>query len=354
LKFGGNDGFHLALRRRVDRYFRHTRQPRRDCPRMYLKTGVILSWLAATYVLLLFFAGTGWLAIPLAVLLGLAMAAVGFNIQHDGGHGAYSERRWVNKLMSLTLDLLGGSSYIWARKHNSIHHSYTNVTDHDDDINIGWLGRLTPHQRRLPFHRLQHWYLWALYGFLPAKWYLWDDFRDVGRGRIGGVRIARPRGWELVTLLAGKAAFFLLAFAIPALLHPIWIVLVVYAIATFVQGVVLSIVFQLAHCVEEATFPLPHQDTGRIEKTWAVHQVETTVDFARRDRLVSWYTGGLNFQVVHHLFPQICHVHYARMARIVEKTCRKFGVEYRSHATLWAGIASHFRWLRRMGMAGAT
>jgi len=148
----------------------------------------------------------------------------------------------------------GGSSYIWARKHNSIHHSLTNITGQDDDIDVGFLGRLSPHQRRLRVHRFQHLYLWVLYGFLAIKWHLVDDFRDVLTGRIGQHRFPRPRGRDLVMFLGGKAVFFTLAFGLPLLLHPWWIVLTFYGLVSFVEGVVLSVVFQLAHCVEEASF----------------------------------------------------------------------------------------------------
>ena len=321
---------------------------------MYLKTAVILAWLTASYGLLVFFAGAWWSALPLAISLGLSMAAVGFNIQHDGGHQAYSRRPWVNRLMARTLDLLGGSSYFWARKHNTIHHSYANITGHDDDIDLGFLGRLSPHQKRLRFHRFQHLYLWVLYGFLPTKWQVYDDFRDLVTGRVCGNRFARPKGWDLVVFLGGKALFFSLALAVPLLMHPVWAVLPLYLVVSFVQGVTLSVVFQLAHCVEEAAFPLPRQDTGRMETAWAVHQVQATVDFARGNRLLSWFIGGLNFQIEHHLFPRICHVHYAAIAPLVEQTCREFGLGYVAHQTFLAGVGSHFRWLRRMGMSSTT
>ena len=254
--------------------------------------------------------------------------------------------------MALSLDLLGGSSYIWARKHNSIHHGYANITGHDDDIDLGLLARLSPHQRRLKFHRLQHFYLWALYGLLPIKWQFYDDFRAMVTGRIGEHQFAHPKGWDLVTFIGGKAVFFSLALVIPLLLHPVWAVLLFYVAASVVQGVVLSVVFQLAHCVEEAAFPLPRKDTGRMEAAWAVHQVEATVDFARRSRLLSWFIGGLNFQIEHHLFPQICHVHYPALSLLVEQTCKEYGLRYVTHETFLAGAASHFRWLRRMGIAG--
>ena len=349
LKFGSGDRFHGELRRRIEQYFTSTGRRPRDCPQMYLKTAIILGWLAASYALLLIGAGTWWLAVPLAVSLGLAMAACGFNIQHDGGHQSYSERRWINRLAALTLDLLGGSSYVWARKHNVIHHSYSNIAGHDNDINIGVFGRLAPQQKRLRFHRLQHVYLWLLYGFLPIKWQLYDDFRDVITGRIEGRRFARPVGWDLVTFVGGKVVFFTLAFVIPLLMYSPWIVLLCYVGASCVQGLALSVVFQLAHCVEEAAFPLPRADTGRIEAAWAVHQVQTTVDFAPGNRWLSWFIGGLNFQIEHHLFPRLCHVHYRALSDVVQQTCREMGLKYTAHQTFFSALASHFRWLRQMG-----
>jgi linoleoyl-CoA desaturase len=352
LKFGASDGFQSVIRRRVAQYFHSTGRRPRDCPQMYLKTVIVVAWVVASYTLLLFLAGTWWLALPLAILLGLSLAAVGFNIQHDGGHGAYSDRPWINRLMAMSLDLLGASSYVWARKHNSIHHSYANITGHDEDIDLGFFGRLSPHQKRFRWHRLQHFYLWALYGLLPTKWQVYDDFHKVVTGRIGGHPLAQPKGWDLVTFVAGKVVFFALALGIPLLLHPVWVVLLCYSVASLVQGVALSIVFQLAHCVEEAGFPLPQEDTGRMEAAWAMHQVETTVDFARGNRLLSWFIGGLNFQIEHHLFPRICHVHYAAIAPLVEETCREFGLRYLAQKSFLAGVASHFRWLRRMGKAG--
>jgi len=351
LKFETSGEFDREIRERVDRYFDNTGLRRRDCPRMYVKTALVICWFAASYTLLVFSAGPWWLAILLALSLGLSVAGIGFNIQHDGGHHGYSDLRWVNKIMAMTLDLMGGSSYIWARKHNSIHHTFSNITGQDDDIDMGVLGRLSPHQRRLRFHRLQHFYLWFLYGFLPVKWHVFDDFRNVISGRIGEHRIARPKGWDLATLIGGKVIFFTLALVIPMLLHPVWIVLVFYFAITYVQGVILSVVFQLAHCVEEATFPMPREGTGRMESTFATHQIETTVDFARGNRLLSWLLGGLNFQIEHHLFPQVCHVHYAALAPIVEKACAEFGLRYMANKTFRAGLASHFRWLRRMGSA---
>jgi len=321
---------------------------------MYLKTAILFACFAASYALLVFVAQTWWQALPLAALLGLTTAAVGFNVQHDGGHLAYSNRASVNKLMAMTLDILGGSSYQWRWKHAVFHHTYVNITGQDTDIALGAIGRLTPHQRRFWFHRWQQFYLWPLYGLQAIAWHLEGDFRDFITGRIGAHRVPRPTGWDLVIFLAGKVIFVALAFGVPLLWHPVWVVALFYTIAALVLGMVLSVVFQLAHCVEQAEFPLPQLDTGRIENAWAIHQVETTVNFARHSRVAAWLLGGLNFQIEHHLFPRICHVNYPAISKLVERTCEEFGVKYNEHASFWAGIGSHFRWLRRMGMPDAS
>jgi linoleoyl-CoA desaturase len=291
LKFGGSTGFQVELRRRVETFFRRTGRRQRDCWQMYLKTAILLAAFAASYALLVFVAQAWWQAVPLAILLGLATAGVGFNVQHDGGHQAYSDRPWVNKLMALTMDLIGASSYVWHFKHNVLHHTFVNITGHDSDIDLGALGRLTPHQKRYRFHRWQHIYLWPLYGLLAINWHLVGDFYNVITGRIGGHRFPRPRGWQLVTFLGGKLVFFTLAFGAPLLLHRLWVVLLFYGVVELVLGMTLSIVFQLAHAVGEADFPVPRPGTGRIDNAWAIHQAETTVDFARRSRVVAWLLG---------------------------------------------------------------
>ena len=353
VKFGKTDGFMKTLRERVDGYFEENNLSKHDHPRMYVKTFFILAWLTASWVSLVLLSGTTLTAVLSAVSLGLAMAAVGFNIQHDGGHGAYSKYPIVNNLMAFTLDILGGSSFIWKRTHNIIHHSYTNVTGVDADIDVGFLGRLSPHQRHLPFHRLQHFYLWFLYGFITFKWQFVDDYLALFRGKIGTTRVPKPKGWEMTALIAGKIIFMSLAFAIPLAFHSWQNVLLFFFLASFVQGATLSIVFQLAHVMEDADFPMPDEDSMRIENEWGVHQVETTVDFAQNSRIVNWFTGGLNFQIEHHLFPQICHTHYPALAPIVKQTSEEFGVNYYAHPSLGSALASHFRFLKQLAQKPA-
>jgi len=349
LDFNTDVSFEKELRHRIDEYFRISGRPSRDSLSMYIKTVIILAVFISSYILLVFAAQNVLQAILLSVILGFGRAVIKINIQHDGGHKAYSDHQWINKIMAMTLDIIGGSSYLWWWKHVRIHHRYVNITGYDTDIEIGTFGRISPYQKRLPVHRWQHIYLWLLYGLIAIKWHLYDDFKSIITGRLHNYRIPRPRGWDLVVFIGGKMTFFPLAFGIPLLFHPWWAVLFCYSIAAVVLGILMSVIFQLPHCVMEADFPLPLKDTGRMDKPWAVHQAEVTLDFSRENRVLTWALGGLNYHREHHLFPIICHINYPAMSKIVKQTCRDFGIANKEHASLAAGMVSHFRWLRKMG-----
>jgi len=348
LRFDGDNAFHAELKRRVKAHLRAAGRSERDCPAMYFKTAVILASFASVYGLLVFAAAEWWQALPLAIVLGLTVVAIGFNVMHDGSHEAYSNRRWVNRAAAMSLDLVGGSSYFWHWKHNVFHHTFVNVIGYDTDINLAGLGRLTPHHPRTWIHRWQHLYVWFLYGVMVIKWQIYDDFRLALTSRMGDHRFSPPRGSQWLVFFAGKLVFLSLAFAIPLALHPVWAVAATYGVMALTTGIVLAVVFQLAHCVEQAHFPLA-SGTGRIDKPWAVHQVETSVDFARHSRVAAWLLGGLNFQIEHHLFSRICHVNYPAIAPLVEQTCREFGVVYHYNTTFLAALRSHYRWLRALG-----
>lgn len=316
---------------------------------MHLKTGAILGWFAASYALLLVLGGTStWVAAGLTVSIALATAGIGFSVMHDANHGAYSPSPVVNRAWGLALDFSGASSYVWRFKHNVHHHTYTNIDGMDADIDAGPFVRLARPQRLRGFHRYQHLYAWLLYGVLALKWWFVDDAIDVVRGRLGPYRFARPRGRELAAFLGGKAVFVTWSLVIPLLVFPSGSVLALFVLGAIVLGVVLSTVFQLAHAVPGAEFGAQPR-SRRMPTGWAEHQVRTTVDFAASNRLLGWYVGGLNFQIEHHLFPDVCHVHYPALAGIVEATCRAHGVPYRAHPTLRAAIAAHYRFLRALG-----
>lgn len=349
LRFSADNGFHATLRERVEAYFSEHHNARTSANvNMWLKSVFILASYLACYIFLVWFAITWWQAVALSVVLGGLAALIGFNIQHDGGHHAYSGSLKKNRVVAATLDLIGASSYLWQWKHGIYHHGYPNISGHDTDINVGRVLRLEPHQPFLRHHRWQHLYIWLLYGIMAPRWQLYDDFREIANGAIGPHRIPRPRGGELALLIGGKLVFLSMALIVPMFFHPVWVVLLLYGLTSYTLGFLLSITFQLAHNTALVDFPRSSAD-GQIAQSWAEHQISTTADFARKNRVVTWLLGGLNYQVEHHLFPHVCHVHYPAISPIVAATCHEYGITFREHSTCLSGLREHYRWLRFLG-----
>jgi linoleoyl-CoA desaturase len=351
VKFPPRDAFHVELVERAAVYFAQAGRSRRGGPAMFVKTAIMFAWLALSWTLLMFAPLSPGLVALAVISLALAMAGIGFTVMHDANHGAYAESPRVNALFSTSLDLLGASSFLWRQAHNVLHHSYTNISTLDIDLEMSTLLRVAPWQTRRPYHRFQHLYVSLLFGIFPLKWWLFDDPRMFIFGRGGPQKFPRARGRVLVKALLLKAVFIGWAFVVPVLLHPTWWLIPLWLLASFVLGNLLGWIFQLAHCVADADF-IEAARGERLATSWAVHQVRTTVDFARESRLVSWYLGGLNFQVEHHLFPDVCHTHYPALANVVEETCRAHGIRYRTNGSFLDALAENIRWLRALGTGG--
>ena len=347
--FTGGGEFQAELRRRVAATLT-PRRVRRGQIRFVAKAALMIGWAASSYLALLLVPLPVWAVVLLAVSLGLALAGVAFCVGHDANHGAVFRRRGPNRALGVVFDVMGASSHVWRTKHNQAHHSYTNIADADDDIEMLPLARLAPDQRRRWFHRWQHVYLWPIYGLYTLRAHLVGDFVELMQGRIGRMTPLRwPRGRDLAVFLGGKVIFWSWALVVPLVLHPWWWVLPVFLLVSWVMGFTLAIVFQLAHCVDEARFSSVEEMRSVPSGEWAVHQVESTVDFCTQSRTLTWYLGGLNFQIEHHLFPRVCHVHYPALLPVVQATCEEFGVRHLVQPTLRSALRSHVRWLRHMG-----
>ena len=313
--------------------------------RLYLKSGLIATWFLLSYAGLLLVTGAWWITALWMVSLVLAMGGLAFNVLHDGGHSAYAPRPSVNRAMAMTLDLLGGSSFIWKWKHNVLHHTYPNVLGVDADVDLWPFVRMSEVLPRYRVHRYQHWYVWALYALLPLQWYV-ADAKFLVTGRLGNRPFPRPRGAELVAFVAMKLVFVTWAIVLPLSIHAPAQVLVVWLACSFMLGLVLAIPFQVAHLVAEVQAVGPPSGD---EPEWAIHQIATTANFAMSNRALTWYLGGLNFQIEHHLFPSVSHVHYPELSNVVRAVCRDSGVRYVAFDTLRGALKSHLDWLRRLG-----
>ena len=348
ITFSHSAGFHSILRKRVNEYFETRKIRKTGDKRLFVKTALIAAGVVASYTFLVFFASS-WIGALIGIfLMAQSLALVGLNIQHDGNHGSYSERKGINWITGFSMDLIGASHFLWKQKHNILHHTYTNIDDLDDDLHTSGVLRLSPDQEWRPWHRFQVWYALPIYSMLTLSWILYADFRKMITGRIGEFTISAPKLKDVLLFVFSKGIYLSMALVVPLLYHSFPVVASSFVAVHLILGFTLAVVFQLAHTVEGNKFPTPKPDSLKIEQEWAIHEVETTADFARQNRLVTWYLGGLNFQIEHHLFPRISHVHYPEISRIVERTCREFGISYLAFPTVTSAVRAHLRHLRQM------
>ncbi len=342
--------FSKALKEKVDGYFQRNNLNREGSTKLLLKALIQISSALILYVVLVFFTPPTLISIVLCVLLGLNLGALGFNIMHEGGHQTFSEHKWINSLSAYILNGLGGNIHIWKLKHNIAHHTYTNIEGLDSDIEIGPLMRLNDEQPRYWIHRFQHIYWVLLYGATYLMWIFYGDFEKYFTGRISkGMTVQKFKLNEHFIFWISKITYVGIFLLLPVLLMGILKVLVGYAIITFVTGLFIAIVFQLAHIVKDTSFPQADIHTNKIEQEWAIHQVTTTANFGTKSKLLYWLLGGLNFQVEHHLFPRISHIHYPQISLLVKETCQQFNIAYIEYPTLQKALAAHVFHLKRLG-----
>lgn len=338
--------FFDQLKVRVDAYFTDNNLNRWGNWKIYLKTAFFMLSAVSLYVWLVFFTPGVALSLVLCGIMGIVFAGIGFNVMHDCAHGSFSNRPWINDVMGYSLNMMGGDVHLWKTKHNMVHHSFTNIEGLDDDIDIQPFMRLHGEQKRYWLHRFQHIYGFVLYAINYTLWVFYFDFKKYFSMKIGATKIRKYKTKDHVSFWLTKVIYVLLFLVLPMMLVGVVPTLVGYAMLTTVCGIVIAIVFQLAHVVEETSFPLAHTTS---ETEWAVHQINTTSNFAVKNRLVRWYTGGLNQQVEHHLFPRISHVHYPALNKIVKETCHQFGVTYNEHRTVLQAVRSHVVHLKHIG-----
>lgn len=343
--------FSKVLRDRVNQYFTDKGISQHANAEMVIKSVVMFSGLFVSYGLLISGVLPGWAMLICCVTYGLFMAGIGFSVQHDANHGAYSSNHLVNEILGYSLNLVGGNAFTWKIQHNVLHHTYTNVYGMDEDLDAGIVVRLSPRAEYRPHHKYQHYFAFFLYGLVTLSWVLAKDFKKITRYNGGGKSAYQQKHpfKEYVILYVTKLFHIFYAVFLPLYLLDITFLqwLGGYLLMHFVSGVILSLVFQTAHVVEGLDFPEPNEE-GNIENQWAMHQLYTTADFARKNRLINFYVGGLNYQIEHHLFAKICHVHYPKISVIVQKTAEEYGIPYHEFPTFWSAIVSHYGILKRL------
>lgn len=352
LKFSKSKSpFFATIRNRVDQYFIDEKLSKHANWLMWLKALFFLSGFFITYFVILADVLNVYAMISLALLLGVFSAFVGFNICHDAIHGSYSPNKHINSLFSYLFHFVGANPYMWNLTHNIVHHTYTNISGHDEDLEIApGLIRLSTDVPVNRLHRYQHWYAFALYSLASISWVFRKDFKKFFQRQIGQILNKHPK-IEYFNLFFFKALYLLLFIGVPIMLidGPWWHVIIGFLVMHAAQGFTMGLVFQLAHVVEGTDFPLP-DSSGNIEEAWAEHQMRTTANFAGNSALAAFFLGGLNRQIEHHLFPKVCHIHYTKIGKIVKQTANEFGIPYIENPTFLSALRSHFRMLKRFSV----
>ncbi|TYZ11498.1 acyl-CoA desaturase [Hymenobacter lutimineralis] len=348
--------FFATVRQRVDAYFQQQGVSKYANGAMWGKTVFYLTGFVVAYALLVSNQfGLGVMAL-LAGTLGALCAFIGFNVCHDAIHSSFSANKRVNKVFSLLFNLIGANPYMWSITHNVVHHTYTNIPGHDEDIEVApGLVRLSAEEPVKKVQRYQHFYAFPLYGLASLSWVLRKDYIKFFKDKIGQHDNRKHPRKEYFNLFFYKALYYVLFIVLPLVLLDItwWQFVLGFLLMHFVEGLVLGLVFQLAHVVEGTAFPLP-DETGDMREAWAAHQMRTTANFSTNSKLAHFLCGGLNQQIEHHLFPKICHIHYPAIAGIVKQTAHEFSLPYLENRTFFSALRSHYRVLRKMGKEAYT
>ena len=341
--------FYQSLKKSVEAYFQTRHLKKTGNWKLYCKAIVLIPAAIALYVILLSVHLPVLISLLFCVLLGIAIACIGFNVMHDANHGSYSNRQWINKTLGLSLNAIGGTAFFWKQKHNVLHHTYTNIEGADDDIAQSKLLRQSPTQPWKPIHKYQHIYMTLAYSLMLFMWVSVKDFKKYFTKMIHNTPLQPMNLQEHITFWASKILYLFFYIILPVIIVGPLAWLIGYVILCMTTSILIAYVFQLAHAVEGPAFDSVGIEDKMIETEWAIHQVKTTANFSPHSKFVSWWVGGLNFQIEHHLFPRISHVHYPAISQIVRMHCAKFALPYHSFPNVLSAVASHIRTMKNLG-----
>ena len=345
--------FFRTLNKRVNDYFKENKIKKTGNWKLYIKAIFMFALLIVPLVLILTLRESmpAWAQILSMIIIGIGMAGVGMNVMHDANHESFSSKKWVNKLMGSSIYILAGNDYNWKVQHNVLHHTYTNIQGLDEDIDAGRIIRFSKHAKWLKIHKFQKYYSIFLYGLLTINWAITTDFKQTYqylKRKLSYGKFPNP-ATQWTKMIIGKILYYAIWIVLPLSLGFVWWhVLIGFFIMHYTAGIILSVTFQLAHVMPNTEMPLPDKD-GNMDHTWAIHQLYTTSNFAPKNKFVEFYTGGLNHQVEHHIFPHISHVHYKKISKIVYETAKEFNLPYNEYKTFFKAFGEHIKQLNYLG-----
>jgi linoleoyl-CoA desaturase len=348
------EGFYDTLKKKVDSFFKENGIKETGNTALRWKTVAMIALFFGPYAVIVSGAAahSAWLFFGMWALVGLGMVGIGCSVHHDSNHSSYSKNKTVNKIIGDLVNLVGGYDVTWRIQHNVLHHTYTNIEGLDEDIDAGALMRFSPNSKRYKLHRFQHVYGWFLYCLLTLQWVTFKDYRLIvvydKKGLLRKEKITVKKAMTELTIY--KLIYFTYILVLPIIFSgmPWYYVVFGFLVLHAVAGFALSVIFQLAHVMETSEYPNPNENR-KMDNNWAVHQLLNTCDFSPKSRIMGWFIGGLNYQIEHHLFPYISHVHYPKLAVIVQSTAQQYGLPYNVQPTFLHALWEHGKMLRKLG-----
>jgi linoleoyl-CoA desaturase len=353
----GENGFYETVTGRVKNYFIASGVSPYANAQMWIKTIFMLLLYFVPYGIMVSGAGSAsaWWFLGCWFLMGWGMSGIGTAVMHDANHGTYSPNKKINNFISQIIGVIGGYAATWRIQHNTLHHTYTNIAGMDEDIEAMQLIRLSPRQPWRPLYRYQHLYAWFFYMIMTLYWMTAKDYVQAVRYKKHDLLIRQKVSLEqaLVRITLYKIFYYSYIMVLPLIFSgmPWWLVIVGFLLMHFTAGLFLSCVFQPAHVMEESAYAAPVISGGqkRMEDSWAIHEVVNTTNFAPRSHVFSWFVGGLNYQIEHHLFTGICHVHYKKIVPVVQSAIKEFNLPYHVQPTFLKALLEHARMLKKLG-----
>ncbi len=347
---GPNADFQSTLKARVQSYLATKKAGGKATPFMWFKVAFfIVAYLGMLGNLVLVRH-----SLPVTLLLiaveSMLIVGLAYNVSHDAVHGALSEKRWVNEVFYyLTFNLFGPNAYLWRNRHVVMHHSAVNVPGFDFNIEAAKILRFAPTQEWRPYHRFQHLYAPFAYLVFTFHWVFIKDFKMLFLDRIGNVAEIRHPLARILELVAWKIVHVCIFIVTPtlALGVPLWQVLLAYLFFQFLTSFQFVLTFTGSHLNEGMVFVAASPE-NQIRHSFLEHAILTSLDFHPTSPVLSFWLGGFNSHVAHHMFPNVCSVHYPELSRIIQRTSAEYGLPYKQ-ISIDKLFVRHFRYLKQMG-----
>ena len=350
LKFSKDEGsdFYRELNERIEQYFSEKGIPKTGNKTMVFKIILYFSLDILFYGLMI--TGTTTLGFyTFYLLMGFFVLLTAFNISHDAAHGvAVKSKFWNKVLFSLSFNLQGNNAYVWGKNHNESHHLYTNVEGSDIDVLNNPLFRMTESQELKWFHRYQFIYAPFLYLLYSINWFFFRETLMLFNLSSRTIKIEIPKN-EVVKLVIYKLLYIGYMIILPVYLLPFgWqTVLLAFLLNHFMVSIIFVGVLGVSHLSDFVEHPVPDQN-NKLDMSWPKLQMCTSVDYNADSKFFNWTLGGFNAHALHHLLPNICHVHYLEILPMFRELAQKHNLNY-MEMPYSKSLASHFRFLKGMG-----